>query len=93
MRYTVSGADTLQKRVTEASGRTIPQSTIDDVVRALGLTAKVAERVHPGRDPIASDSDVENGVSVRGWVDDAPIRQHEVPALLPGPASLTRPRC
>ena len=54
MRYTVSGADTLQKRVTEASGRTIPQSTIDDVVRALGLTAKVAERVHPGRDPIAS---------------------------------------
>lgn len=54
VRYTVSGADTLQKRVTEASGRTIPQSTIDDVVRALGLTAKVAERVHPGRDPIAS---------------------------------------
>ena len=52
--HTVSSADTLQKRLLARTGRTLVQSTIDDAVRALDLTDKVAERVHPGRDAVAS---------------------------------------
>jgi hypothetical protein len=67
VRYTVSGADTLQARIMATSGRTIPQSTIDDAVRAHDRTPKVAEYFHPDRDPVAS-------AQVRQDVGSYPLR-------------------
>ena len=52
--HTAAGTDTLQERVRRKSGRTVPQSTIDDYVRATGVTSKVAEPVNPRRDAYES---------------------------------------
>jgi hypothetical protein len=54
LQRTHSGDKSLQDRIREASGRDVPASTIDDFIRALGLTDKVVELVNPLRDPVAS---------------------------------------
>ena len=53
-RHTAAGSDTLIDNVRSASGRTLKESTVNDWIRAVGVTDKVAERVNPRRDPFES---------------------------------------